>query len=439
MPSLSGNPDAGIETDADFLRSKATEIEQGLFLARFPNWRLSVAGAIGIAWMIGGMYNYIAPDSGALRWAGYVTLVFALIGVSCFLYERMRPAVDSSAHGRWLFVWTLGSGAGGAMTGLLPWFLPADRFEVQLSSVAIVAVLMIAFAVARAHRPLVFAMVGAQTLAMCSALALHAQLLFAIPLCLLQAGFVLVFSHKHSGTLRAAIGQRFYAQHLLAELQRSQARQLLVQQREFAINERHRMLSELQDGLGTQLLAAQRQFESGHLDSVAAASLLRECVVDLRLMTANDGPATRSLGTLLAMLRNRVQRRIESAGVQLHWNVEEQPDAGTLAGGQALDLLRILQEAISNVLQHAGAKDITVSTTKSARELEIAVEDNGRGFNPVDAMRSGGGIAGMQRRAARLGATLELEGREGGGTVMRLRLRLPLGGSPSALPRGAAA
>ena len=199
------------------------------------------------------------------------------------------------------------------------------------------------------------------------------------------------------------------------------------------------MLSELQDGLGTQLLAAQRQLEGGHLDSIAAAGLLRECVVDLRLMTANDGPATRSLGTLLAMLRNRVQRRIESAGLQLHWNVEDQSDAGTLAGGQALDLLRILQEAIANVLQHAGAKEITVSTTKSARELEIAVEDNGRGFNPVDAMRSGGGIAGMQRRAARLGATLELEGREGGGTVMRLRLRLPLGGSPAATARGAAA
>jgi hypothetical protein len=69
MPPQSGNPDSGIVTDADFLRSKAPEIEHGLFLARFPNWRLSVAGAIGIAWMVGGMYNYIAPDSAALRWA----------------------------------------------------------------------------------------------------------------------------------------------------------------------------------------------------------------------------------------------------------------------------------------------------------------------------------------------------------------------------------
>src|SRR5690606_12318481 len=197
---------------------------------------------------------------------------------------------------------------------------------------AIISMVMIAFAMSRAHRPLVLAMVGAQTLAVCAALALHEQLRFAIPVCLLQACFVVVFSQKLNGSIRAAIGQRLYAQHLLVELQRSQARQLLVQQRESAINERQRMLSELQDGLGTQLLAAQRQLESGRTDSLGAASLLRECVVDLRLMTGNDGPAARSLGTLLGMLRNRVQQRIETAGLQLHWRVEDQPDAGTLAG-----------------------------------------------------------------------------------------------------------
>jgi signal transduction histidine kinase len=200
-----------------------------------------------------------------------------------------------------------------------------------------------------------------------------------------------------------------------------------------------RVRSILQDGLGAQLLAAQRQLESGRTDSLGAASLLRECVVDLRLMTGNDGPAARSLGTLLGMLRNRVQQRIEMAGMQLHWRVEDQPDAGTLAGGQALDLLRILQEAISNVLQHADAKVIAISTTKSARELEIAVEDNGQGFDPLVATRRGSGIVSMQRRAARLGATLEMEAREGGGTVLRVRLRLPLGGPSAAGARGAAA
>jgi signal transduction histidine kinase len=398
-----------------------------------------VAGAIGLAWMIGGMYNYIEPATAALRWAAYVSLAFALIGISCFVYERMQPAPESPAQRRWLTLWTAGSALCGAATGLLPWFLPADRVELQLSAAAIVAMLMIAFAVSRAHRPLVYAMVGSQILALCLALALHAQLLVVIPVCLLQGIFVLVFTLKLRDSMRAAIGQSLYAQHLLVELQRSQARQSLVQQREAALNERQRMLSELQDSLGTQLLATQRELESGRVDSVAAATLMRECVADLRLMIGKDEPATRNLGTLLGMLRHRLQRRVETAGLRLHWRVEDQPDAGSLEGGQALDLLRILQEAILNVLRHAEATEVSVTTTKSVRELEIAVEDDGKGFDPVAAMRSGRGIAGMQRRAARLGATLMIEASQGGGTAMRLRLRLPLGGTPVEGLRGAAA
>jgi signal transduction histidine kinase len=162
-------------------------------------------------------------------------------------------------------------------------------------------------------------------------------------------------------------------------------------------------------------------------------------VDDLRLMMDAQDPAARDVSTLLGMLRHRLQRRVETAGLRLHWRVEDQPDAGSLEGGQALDLLRILQEAILNVLRHAEATEVSVTTTKSVRELEIAVEDDGKGFDPVAAMRSGRGIAGMQRRAARLGATLMIEASQGGGTAMRLRLRLPLGGTPVEGVRGAAA
>lgn len=439
MRSGTANSTAGVVPEVEFLRDKAAEIDRGLFLARFSNWRLSVAGAIGIAWMLGGMYEYIEPASAAPMWAALETLGFGFLGVTCFIYERWQAAATANAFRRWLLVWTIGSGVCGATTGLLPWFLPAARSDLQLSAAAIVSMLLIAFAVARAHRPLVYAMVGAQTAAMCLALALHARLPLVIPVCLLQGAFVLAFSLKLSGSMRAAIGQRLFAQHLLVELQRSQARQLLVQQREAAINERHRMLSELQDGLGTQLVAAQRQLESGRIDSVAAASLLRECVADLRLMIGSDEPAARTPGTLLGMLRHRLQRRIEAAGMVLHWRTDDLRDLGSLAGAQALDLVCILQEAIVNALEHSGAREISVGAFRSARDLEIAVEDDGRGFDPVAAAHGNRGIASMQRRAARLGATLVIDEREGGGTVLVLQLRLPLGGTPAAGARGAAA
>jgi signal transduction histidine kinase len=429
----------GVLAEAEFLRGAAPDIDRGLFQARFANWRLSVAGTVGMVWMIGSLYNFVVPVSNVLWWAAVESVVFLLIGASCFIYERVKPAPDSQAQQRWLQLWTVGSAVCGAMTGLLPWFLPADRIDLQLSATATVSMLMIAFAVSRAHRPLVYTMVGAQTVAMCLALALHSQLPLVIPVCLLQAVFVLAFSLKLSGSMRAAIGQRLYAQHLLTELQRTHARQQLVQQREAVLNERQRMLAELQDSLGTHLIAALRQLESGRIDSVGAASILRECVTDLRLLVGNAGPATRSFAALLGIVRHRLQRRIDAAGVQLSWQIEDLADAGTLAGGQALDLLGIVQEAIENVLQHAGASEMAVTMHKSARELEITVEDDGRGLDPQLVMQSGRGIAAMQRRAARLGAILVIEAGDVGGTVLRLRLRLPLGGPAAASAHGAAA
>ncbi|MEO6368218.1 MAG: ATP-binding protein [Steroidobacteraceae bacterium] len=417
----------GTVAEAQFLLGAGPAIERALFVARFANWKLSIAGTIGIAWTFGYMFLYVEPRATTLRWAAYETLVFGLIGLMCLIYEFQRPALESKRQRVWLHLWTVGTAAGGAMTGLLPWFIPAERIDLQLSAAAIVSILMIAFVVSRGHRPLIYTSVGGQAAALCLALAVHAQMLFAVPVCLLLAGFVLAFGLMLNKSMRAAIGQRLYAQHLQAELARSHSRQLLAQQREVVLNERQRMMAELHDGFGSQLLTSQRLLESGRIDSKAAGALLRECVVDLRLMVDAHEPAARNLATLLGMLRYRLQKRIQTAGIKLHWRIDELADADSLAGAQALDLLRILQEAISNVLQHAGAREIAVTTRRLPRELEIAVEDDGQGLDPVTAMEAGRGIAGMRRRAARLGGELVIEEREGGGTALRIRLRWPLG------------
>lgn len=422
-----GDRSPGIVSEADFLRAAAPEIDRLLFADRFGNWRYSVAGAIGIAWTIAGLYHSVEPRGHALYWAALDTIVFLMIGLSCFLFQRRHPSLHAPNQAAWLRFWTFGGAAGGAVAGLLPWFLPADRVELQLSASAIVSLLMFTFVVSRSHRPLIYASVLAQAGALTLALAAHAGIYRAIPVFLLLAAFVLFFGLMLNRSMRAAVGQRLYAQHLHAELQRSHARALQVQQLEVTVKERQRMMSELHDGFGSQLIASQRLLESGRIDAVAAAALLRECVVDLRLMVDAHEPAARNIATLLGMLRYRLQRSIQVAGIQLQWRVEDLPDAGSLAGAQALDLLRILQEGISNALQHAGAREIVVATLRSPRTLEISVEDDGRGFDPAQAVQRGRGIAGMQRRAARLGADLSIEARAQGGTALRLRLPLPLG------------
>ncbi len=95
-----------------------------------------------------------------------------------------------------------------------------------------------------------------------------------------------------------------------------------------------------------------------------------------------------------------------------------------LSPGLDISAYRIVQEALTNVLKHAGHARAEVIVTYGARMLEIEVADDGRGGTPNG---SGHGIAGLRERVALFGGELESGGPEGGGFVVRARLPLEKG------------
>jgi signal transduction histidine kinase len=92
---------------------------------------------------------------------------------------------------------------------------------------------------------------------------------------------------------------------------------------------------------------------------------------------------------------------------------------------------RIVQEAITNVIRHAGRARVLVSVSYGPGGLELRVADDGRGPSG-DAGRVGRGIVGMRERAGLLGGELTAGPRPGGGYQVRARLPLP---PPVAVPR----
>ena len=81
---------------------------------------------------------------------------------------------------------------------------------------------------------------------------------------------------------------------------------------------------------------------------------------------------------------------------------------------------RIVQEALSNVIRHAGARRVTVAVRQLAAEVEIEVGDDGRGFHPEPT--AGFGLAGMRERAVLAGGSLSVSSADGGPTHVRARL-----------------
>ena len=94
-------------------------------------------------------------------------------------------------------------------------------------------------------------------------------------------------------------------------------------------------------------------------------------------------------------------------GIALDWQVGEVPKLATLTPRQVLHVLRILQEAFTNVLEHAQATRIRVSTAVDAQRVKIDVSDDGRGFAVDEAERDAAhGLGRMRSRAKALGGEL---------------------------------
>lgn len=202
----------------------------------------------------------------------------------------------------------------------------------------------------------------------------------------------------------------------LSELEASRARS----------EERARVLREVHDGVGGQLVATLAMLEAGTAEQSAVQATIRDALDEMRLTVDTFGAGTsRDAVTALAMLRQRLQPRLESAGLRIVWRVADDVPLPGLGPEPTLDLLRIVQEALTNVLKHAGARSVEVAIARvDGSRLAVAIRDDGRGIAPSST--AGHGLTNMRRRAARLGASLDVASSPAGTTVTVV---LPPGGA----------
>ncbi|MEP6557848.1 MAG: ATP-binding protein [Burkholderiales bacterium] len=211
----------------------------------------------------------------------------------------------------------------------------------------------------------------------------------------------------------------------LAALQRQQA----------AADERQLIMRDLHDGLGSQLFTSLSRVERGDMDSEQVAAALRACIADMRLALDALSSEQNNIGAAFGNLMFRWQPQLLAAGVQPSWNVDIGDEALlTLPPHDTLHLLRIAQEALTNVLKHADARHVAVRLQRSARGLELQVDDDGRGLHqPNHAAGNGSrGIDNMRSRARRLGGTIDWQPADSSGGGTRVLVVLPLASASSA-------
>ncbi|MGY4414004.1 signal transduction histidine kinase [Bradyrhizobium sp. LB7.1] len=220
--------------------------------------------------------------------------------------------------------------------------------------------------------------------------------------------------------LNAELEQRVAEKH--AELARNYQRMQMMERQQAIVEERSRIMRDMHDGIGAQLISALSLVEHGELSAMEVAAALRECLDDLRLTIDSLEPTENDLLPVMGNLRYRLDGRLRKQGIELDWQVSEVPGLPCLTPQNVLHILRILQEAFTNIVKHAHATSIRVETGLDAagEHVYICVRDNGTGFC---GERTGRGIASMRHRAKVIGGRLDIQPSAAGTT---LNLLLPV-------------
>jgi len=153
--------------------------------------------------------------------------------------------------------------------------------------------------------------------------------------------------------------------------------------------------------------------------------MVHEVLGRLRALIENMRPPALDQIGLAAALRSHIERVRSITG--MHIDLDVAADLGRLPSEVELSCFRIVQEAIMNAVKYADAKLLRISLRRTERGLEIAIADDGRGFDVTstrtDAARGGSvGLLSMRERALLVGGQLEVVSEPGRGTEVRATL-----------------
>jgi hypothetical protein len=200
--------------------------------------------------------------------------------------------------------------------------------------------------------------------------------------------------------------------------------------REWAqLSERQRILADMHDGVGASLVGLLRHVQSGRADRASIERRVQEVLQEMRIAIDALQPRDGDLAAVLGALRYRLDDMIRASGVRLAWEVEELPDVGELKPSTVFALQRIVLEAITNALKHSGTKHLRLGARACNGEIQVCIQDDGRGFD-TSRHAAGLGLANMRARALRIGARLKIQSHPAKGTVVMLHLPRASAGEP---------
>lgn len=213
------------------------------------------------------------------------------------------------------------------------------------------------------------------------------------------------------------------------QAQAEYARQLIESQE----HERKRIAVELHDGLGQSLvviknraLASLNQPENHErmlAQMIDISEATSAAINELRDVAGNLHPYQINHLGLKTALETMIKAAADAAGIEVVSDIDDLGEEN-LSRETEINLYRIAQEALNNVVKHSRVKHAGIALKKNNRRLNLIIKDDGAGFS-LDERKSGLGLTGIGERARILNARLEIRSAPGAGTTVDLQMNLP--------------
>ena len=209
-----------------------------------------------------------------------------------------------------------------------------------------------------------------------------------------------------------------------AKIRADIGRKLTQQYIEGLENERQRMARELHDGVCNDLLAIQMNIKA-EKPSQSTASMIDSCRESVRRISHELMPPEFTYASLDEVVRFFISKQADVNKEKitfLYGSSAIDSDWGEVADASALEIYRIIQEAVGNAVKHSGADKINVKLSLTKEKLEAIIIDNGSYQQKVSTGKNGIGLDSIRRRANVIGGTISVSANELGGTTVKLTM-----------------
>jgi signal transduction histidine kinase/ligand-binding sensor domain-containing protein len=238
-----------------------------------------------------------------------------------------------------------------------------------------------------------------------------------------QAGVVILMMLAIAITVRRRFA-RIRREH---QLQEEFSRQLLARQEQ----DRERIAAELHDSLGQNLLVVKNRAILGsnasgettetktHFDFIS--SIVSDTLKEVREISHNLRPYQLDRLGLTDALHATAEKVQQSSSIILHHTIDDVDQLFTKE--QEINLYRIVQESLNNVIKHSQATRATLSVRRADKTVTILVEDNGRGLSDEETQQTKGfGLRGMRERVKILNGTISIRSSPDQGTTLQFEI-----------------